>query len=238
MDKKYAEYLLVKTRQDYDRIAEYFSTTRAFLWRELIPLMKYVRPGDKILDLGCGNGRLFSLLKDRNIEYVGVDSSKELIKIAKEKNKEGNPKFIVEEALDLPFSENYFDRIYSIAVLHHIPSHDFRLEFLREVKQILKPKGLLILTVWNLAGRKVGFRLLVKYTILRFLGKSKLGVRDVFYPWKTSKNKTLAQRYVHCFKKSELEDLFREVGFKVKDSGFIARGKSKEANIYLVAEKK
>ena len=238
MDKKYAEYLLVKTRQDYDRIAEYFSTTRAFLWRELIPLMKYVQPGDKILDLGCGNGRLFSLLKDRNIEYIGVDSSKELIKIAKEKNKEGTPKFIVEEALDLPFSENYFDKIYSIAVLHHIPSHDFRLEFLREAKQILKSKGLLILTVWNLAGRKVGFRLLIKYTILRFFGKSKLGPRDVFYPWKTSKNKTLAQRYVHCFKKSELEDLFREAGFKIKESGFIARGSFKEANIYLVAEKK
>jgi ubiquinone/menaquinone biosynthesis C-methylase UbiE len=235
MDKKYAEYLLVKTRQDYNRIAEYFSSTRSFLWEELIPLTEYIKPGDNVLDLGCGNGRLYSFLKKRGIKYTGIDSSERMIEIAKEKNQEGDPKFEVVEALDLPFSENSFDKVYSVAVLHHIPSSDFRLEFMEEIKRVLKSKGKLVLTVWNLA--QIDKPSLIKYTILRLFGKSKLDPKDVFYPWKNPEGKILAQRYVHCFSKTELEELAKEAGLKVKDSGFLARGKSQKANIYLVAEK-
>ena len=235
MDKKYAEYLLVKTRQDYNRIAEYFSSTRSFLWKELVPLTEYVKPGDKVLDLGCGNGRLYSFLRKRNIKYFGVDSSEKMIEIAREKNQEGDPRFEVVEALDLPFSENTFDKIYSIAVLHHIPSSNFRSDFVKEIKRVLKPKGKVILTVWNLA--QINRWPLIKYTILRLFGKSELGSGDVFCPWKNPEGKVLARRYVHCFSKPELEELFKEAGFRVKDSGFLARGKTKRANIYLVAEK-
>lgn len=237
MDKKYAEYLLVKTRKDYDQIAEAFSSSRAFVWEELIPLAKYVQPGEKVLDLGCGNGRLFSMLKDKNIRYVGIDSSEKLIEIAKSKYQGENLKFLVVEALRLPFSDNSFNKIFSIAVLHHIPSDDFRLESLKEAQRILKARGLLILTVWNLRQNKAGPGLLLKYTILRILGKSELDPGDIFYPWKSSKGEILAQRYVHCFRKKELERLVEKAGFRVKEIGFLARGKSEKANIYLVAEK-
>ena len=229
--------MLVKTRRDYNQIAEQFSSSRAFLWEELIPLARYVQSGEKVLDLGCGNGRLYSMLEDKNLGYVGIDSSEKLIEIAKAKYQGENIKFKVVEALRLPFSENSFNKVFSIAVLHHIPSDDFRLESLKEVGRILKPKGLLVLTVWNLRQYKAGPGLLLKYTILRVLGKSKLDPGDVFYPWKSSKGEILAQRYVHCFKRKELERLVEKAGFRVKEIGFLARGKSKRANIYLVAEK-
>lgn len=201
----------------------------------MIPLTEYIKPGDNVLDLGCGNGRLYSFLKKRGIKYTGIDSSERMIEIAKEKNQEGDPKFEVVEALDLPFSENSFDKVYSVAVLHHVPSSDFRLEFMEEIKRVLKSKGKLVLTVWNLA--QIDKPSLIKYTILRLFGKSKLDPKDVFYPWKNPEGKILAQRYVHCFSKTELEELAKEAGLKVKDSGFLARGKSQKANIYLVAEK-
>ena len=187
--------------------------------------------------MGCGNGRLFSLLKDRGVEYIGIDSSEKLIDIAKSKYWKENPKFLVVEALHLPFPDNYFDKIYSIAVLHHIPSDAFRLEFLKEVKRVLKPKGFFILTAWNLRKKKAGFWLLIKYTILGIFGKSKLDQGDVFYSWKTPEGKTVAQRYLHCFKKRELETLVGKAGFKIKEAGFIPRGSFEEANIYLIAEK-
>jgi len=234
MDKTYAEYLLVKTRNDYNQIAKEFSSSRAFLWEELLPLAKFVQNGDKILDLGCGNGRLFSMLKDKNVEYLGVDSSDRLIEIAKEKYKQEGAKFLVVEALNLPFPETHFNEIFSIAVLHHIPSDEFRLDFLREIRRVLKPKGLLILTVWNL---RKNFLLLLKYTTLKALGKSELDSGDVFYPWKSSEEKIMVQRYIHCFRKKELEKLAERAGFKIKESGFLSRGRSEKANIYLVAEK-
>lgn len=224
-------------RKEYGNIAKEFSDSRAFLWEELVPLAKYLDPGDKVLDLGCGNGRLFGLLKEKNINYSGIDSSEKLISIAKEKYPEDSLRFSVAEALRLPFPDDSFDKIYCIAVLHHVPSDSFRLKFLEESRRVLKNKGLLILTVWNLWSKKETFWFLLKYTILRFFGKSKLDSKDVLYPWKDSRGKNKAERYFHCFDKKELEILSRKAGFKVRDSGYISRGKSKKANIYLVAEK-
>ena len=234
MEKNYAEYLLVKTRSDYNQIAREFSNSRAFIWEELIPLAKHVQAGDKILDLGCGNGRLFSMLKEKKVEYLGVDSSERIIEIARGKYGTEGAKFLVVEALDLPFPENSFQEIFSIAVLHHIPSEDFRLKFLNEIKRVLKPKGLLVLTVWNL---RKNYLLLLKYTILKIIGKSELDSGDVLYPWRDSGGNIVLQRYIHCFKKRELEKLIEKTGFKVKEMGFLARGRHKKANIYLVAEK-
>jgi tRNA (uracil-5-)-methyltransferase TRM9 len=237
MDEKYAEYLLVENRQDYDKIAKDFSNSRSFLWEELVPLARYIEPKDKILDLGCGNGRFFGFLREKDLEYVGIDSSEELIKIAKEKYQEDNAKFSVAEALNLSSPDNFFNKIYCIAVLHHIPSDNFRLKFLNEAKRALKPGGLLILTVWNLKSQKGAFWFLIKYTILRIFGKSKLDKGDIFYPWKDSQKETTAQRYFHCFDKKELEDLIKKTGFHIRDAGFLARGKSKKANLFIVAEK-
>jgi len=41
-----------------------------------------------------------------------------------------------------------------LAVLHHIPSLEFRLEFLKEAKRVLRLGGLLILTVWDLKEKR------------------------------------------------------------------------------------
>jgi ubiquinone/menaquinone biosynthesis C-methylase UbiE len=237
MEEKYAEYLLIEGRKGYDSIAKEFSDSRVFLWEELNPFIKYIEPGNKVLDLGCGNGRLFGLLREKNIDYKGVDSSEELIKIAEEKYPEETFRFSVSEGLNLSFGDHSFDKIYCIAVLHHIPSDAFRLKFLKEARRVLKQKGLLILTVWNLRDKKETFWFLLKYTILRFFGKSKLDPNDIFYPWKGSQGKKKIERYFHCFDKKELQDLAKKSGFHVRDAGFIARGKNKKANIYLIAER-
>lgn len=234
MDKRYAQYLLVKTRRDYNQIAEEFSRTRSFVWDELKPLVGYVKEGERVLDVGCGNGRLLSALKEKKINYIGIDSSGKLISIAREKfSNVENAKFLVVEALNLPFGDNYFHKAYSIAVLHHIPSLEYRLKFLEEIKRVLKPKGLLLLTVWNLKELKP--LLLLKYTILKIIGKSNLDWGDVFYPWRSSQGDI--KRYVHCFSQKELVDLAKKAGFLIKESGFLAHNKFEKANIYIIAQK-
>lgn len=229
MDKKYTKYLLDKTHQDYNLIAKDFSSTRRFIWQGLEPLYNYALPKEKVLDLGCGNGRLLQIFKEIDIDYTGVDSSEKLIEIAKKTYP--NTKFEVADALRLPFSSNYFDKIYSIAVLHHIPSAELRLQFLEGVKRVLKPEGLLIFTVWDLwRWRKFGK--ILKFTILKILGASKLDFKDIFAPWQGN-----CQRYIHCFSKKELEGLIEKAGFRVKETGVLKTTESKEANIYVVAQK-
>ena len=148
MNRDYAKYLLDKTRQDYNLIAEDFSRTRGKMWEELKFLEEYIIDGEKVLDLGCGNGRLYELFKEKFVDYDGVDSAEKMIEIAK--SRYPKIKFRVADALNLPFPENFFDKVISIAVLHHIPSEEFRLQFLKEVKRVLKPEGKVILLVWNL----------------------------------------------------------------------------------------
>ena len=199
MDKKYAQYLLKKTTANYNLIAKDYTRTRPFFLEDVKSLGKYVQAGEKVLDSGCANGRLFDVLKIKDIEYFGVDISKNLIEIAKKKYPEA--KFQVADVLSLPFSNNYFDKIYSISVIHNIPSKEFQLQYLKEARRILKPKGLLIMRVSDFWRKRAFPRLLFKYTLFKLIGKSKLDFKDVYVPWKDFKKRTLAQRYFHCFTK-------------------------------------
>jgi ubiquinone/menaquinone biosynthesis C-methylase UbiE len=228
MKKEYANHLLNKTKEDYNLISEEFSRTRWFIWEETKFLFSdYTREGDKVLDIGCGNGRYFELLKDA--DYVGIDNSSKLIEEAKKKYAEAN--FLVADALDIPFGDNTFDKIYSIAVLHNIPSKELRLEFLNEAKRVLKSKGLLILTVWKFHRSSDYFRLF-KNIILKLVGKSKLDFKDFLEPWS---DRTL--RYFHWFSKKELKRIVLKAGFNVKEIGVVRNKKGNRRNIYIIAEK-
>jgi len=222
MDKEYANYLLNKIKNDYNLISEDFSRTRPFVWQELAPLFSGLKPRERVLDLGCGNGRLYESLKNTN--YTGLDISEKLISIAKEKYP--NVNFQVGDALNLPFPNNYFDKIYSIAVLHHIPSRKLRIKFLKEAKRVLKENGELIISVW----KKNYNPLLLKYTILKIIGKTKLDFKDTLEPWA---DKT--ERYYHWFSKKELANLIEKAGFKIKDIGVIKNKKGNRQNLYVIA---
>lgn len=228
MDLDYAKELIEKTKKDFNLIAEEFNASRREIWPEMAELKIFIKPNSKALDLGCSNGRLFDFLKDKNIEYFGIDFSEKLIKMAK--NKYGN-NFQVADILNLPFSDNYFDTIWSVAVFHHIPSRELRLLALKEMKRVLKDNGRIIMTCWNLY-QKDYLNLLLKYFFRKIFNKSKLDFKDVFVPWGNSNIK----RYYHAFTKKELEELFKESGLGIIESKFLRRN-NKKTNILIVAEK-
>lgn len=249
MDREYAKYLLEKTRQDYNLIAEHFSRTRERIWPEMKFLFDdYLIPGERILDIGCGNGRFFEVFKGKRVDYFGIDNSEKLIEIAKRRYPEkeflpstkekgvtehkGVHRFQVADALNLPFPDNYFDKVYSIAVLHHIPSEEFRLRFLKEARRVLKQEGLLILTVWNLWPRFI--KLIFKFGLLKLIGQSKLDFKDILKPWQN-----ISQCYFHCFTKTELEKLVKRAGFKIEKGGeiIVRQGFKSNSNFYVVVQK-
>lgn len=231
MKKEIAENLIKKTKDDYNLIAQDFSRTRGGLWDEILFLFdNYLRERDRVLDAGCGNGRYVPVFKKKGVEYFGIDQSQELIEIARKTYPES--KFFVGGILNLPFQNNYFDNICSIAVLHQIPSKELRLQFLKELKRTLKPGGNLIITVW-MPRQKKELLACFKYTILKLLGKTDLDFGDAMISFGKQ-----AERYYHFFSKTELRDLIERAGFKIKELGAVKNEKGNRQNIYLVAVEK
>lgn len=244
MKKEFAKKLLQKTAEDYEKIAEEFSVTRPFLWPELEGFVKYIKEGDRVLDLGCGNGRLYQLFENKStprlsseknkrakifkrpkgaesIEYIGVDRSAGLIKSAREKWKNINAKFLVSDILDLSnFKKDSFDAVFLIAVLHHIPSRKLRLKTLKNIYSVLKPGGTIFITNWMFWQKKF-YPFIFKYTILKLIGKNKMDFLDILIPWKSCGLKTyghsekMADRYYHVFTKRELKRLVKKTGFVI-----------------------
>lgn len=211
MDSKTTKNLLQKVRQDYQTTAQEFSDTRFRIWRELKNFQKYLKPNDKILDLGCGNGRLYELFKNQSMDYTGADNCQALIDLAKKKYH--SAKFIFADALNLPFENNEFDAVFSVAMLHQIPSQELRIKTLSEIKRVLKNNGILILTCWNLRQLK----LILKYKLWNLIigfKKKNLDIGDVFIPWK-SRNGKVIQRYYHAFTLKELNRIVKKSNFKI-----------------------
>ena len=76
------------------------------------------RPGERILDLGCGDGALTKKLVDLGCEVVAVDSSAPQVEAARKLGLDAH----VIDAEALPFREE-FDAVFSNAVLHWLGNH-------------------------------------------------------------------------------------------------------------------
>jgi trans-aconitate methyltransferase len=91
------------------------------------------KAGERILDLGCGDGFLTQRLAESGATMVGVDSSPQMIAAAQERGVDA--RYAGGEAL--PF-EGEFDAVFSNAALHWMTDHD---AVLRGVYRALKPGG-------------------------------------------------------------------------------------------------
>ena len=230
MNEKYAQQLISDVERHYSLVSKEFSRTREFPWTEMDFLFdRYVNKKDKVLDLGCGNGRFYELFK-KEVDYYGLDNSEELLSVAEKKY----PKAVFKKGnvLDVPFPDNNFDKIFSVSVLHHIPSQKLRNIFVQECKRVLKPDGLLIITVWDLLKKPKIKKRIIKNNFFKLIQKSKLDFNDAVLDWHGISN-----CYTHCFKLRELKKLVAKQNFKIIDSGTIRiKNKKSLSNFYIVAQ--
>ncbi|MGI0011640.1 MAG: methyltransferase domain-containing protein [Nitrosopumilaceae archaeon] len=94
----------------------------------------------KVLEIGCGIGRILIPMATIFGEAVGVDVSSEMIKISqKHVKKISNCKIFENNGSDLSmFPDNYFDFCYSYIVFQHIPEKAIVKNYIKEVSRILK----------------------------------------------------------------------------------------------------
>jgi len=228
MDRQTQKQLLDIVKRNYEEIADDFSETRKRhllpLWGELVKITENIKDGDKILDAGCGNGRLLEVLKDKEINYLGVDSSEKLINIAKSRFQTTNTQrlkpniqFQVGDILELgKVSEINFDYVFCIAVLHHLPGKDLQIAALKQLKNKIKPTGKIIITTWNLWSQKKYRKLILKFILLKVIKKNKMDIGDILFDWKNSQGEIVSQRYYHAFRKRELKKIIKKAGLKIE----------------------
>ena len=118
-----------------------------------IDLAEYVSGRNlKILDLGSGGRRGL----DKFGKVIYSDISLEMLK-------QGNLSSGVNlDASVLPFKDGSFDVVTSIAMFHHLPTKKDRLNFLKEIKRVLKPRGICIIKFGFIVG-VVDERIKVKF---------------------------------------------------------------------------
>lgn len=231
MDFNESKRIMELNKRFYDLLAEDFSVTRANAWGDFRSLGEYFKDGDQVLDLGCGNGRFYELVcqPGKNIKYFGVDNSERLIDMAKQKYPSGQ--FIVNDGLELPFGDSFFNKVLCLSVLHHLPGYELRREFLRQIFRVLEKDGMLILAALLVGQKKKEWRMLFKYSWLKIIGRSKLDWGDFYEPWGDK-----GVCYFHNFTEKEIRGLLEEVGFGIENVGFLT-GKSGEKNVLVVARK-
>lgn len=97
----------------------------------------------KVLDLACGSGYGSHLMSKYAREVVGVDIDESAILYAKKSYIRDNLRFITGSADRTLLENNYFDVVVSFETIEHHDKHD---EMLREIKRVLKPGGLLVIS--------------------------------------------------------------------------------------------
>jgi ubiquinone/menaquinone biosynthesis C-methylase UbiE len=112
-----------------------------------------LRRGDRVLDVGCGEGRhSIGAYLHAEVDVIGVDLNAQDLQIARERfelfddkhNTQKSLTFQQANALHLPFADSSFDKVICSEVLEHIADYQ---GVLAEISRVLKPEGLLVVSV-------------------------------------------------------------------------------------------
>jgi SAM-dependent methyltransferase len=166
----------------------------------------------RLIDVGCGDGRVSRLLPPPAY-YVGADFSPHLLGRAAT---HGN--FVLANmASPLPFASHTFSTVACLAALHHLPE---RSAPLRELARLLQPNGRLVISVWQ-------FTHLERFRkkIVRDLGNG-----DYVLSWDRGGH---GERYVHEVTAEEIKRLAGEANLLVEEL-FYADGKTDDLSLYVI----
>jgi SAM-dependent methyltransferase len=201
----------------WDRTAERYASDpikdMAGYERTLERTRQYLKPGDAVLELGCGTGLTALALAPSAARYTATDTSPAMVAIARQRAAEAGRGFMrcaIAGPEDAPMIEGGYDAVLAFNVLHLI--HDRDAAFWH-VKRLLKPGGLFIAKTPCLLEMNPLLRLLVP--AMRIIGKAP---------------------YVSFFDAAGLERGMSEQGFRIVERARHGSGR-RDARVFLVARK-
>ncbi|MBY5351786.1 class I SAM-dependent methyltransferase [Rhizobium leguminosarum] len=141
--------ILLHSAARYDALAWLLNGGRERAFRQRILSFARLKPGDAVLDVGCGTGTIALLAKQKvgpNGRVAGIDASGEMVAraMAKAERAKLPIAFSTGTAQDLPYKDGEFDVVLSTLMFHHLPKRG-REEFCREALRVLRPNGRLVI---------------------------------------------------------------------------------------------
>lgn len=256
----------------YDAIARQWHHTRGrrgVLWPGATQFLQRLPPGSMVADVGCGDGKYFPAIWEASSFVIGTDISRPLLETAfpdeldipeKElpesrrmrddrRHLRQRPSVAVADCMNLPLRDHSCDAAICIAVLHHLSTHERRVQCLRELARVVRAGGLINVQAWAMdqeegSRRKfvtedvfVPFNAQPKYLDLQstasFLenGEEQTTLDSRSNAQKYSeafnaqyddrKGLVVFKRYCHLYRKGELEELVNHVpSLELVEGGF------------------
>ncbi len=129
----------------YDLFVCLVSLGRERVYRGRALDLAYLKPGESVLDIGCGTGTLAIAAKQRvglTGRVCGVDASPEMLARASGKANRAGAEVVFKNGIAerLPFPDGEFDAVLSTVMLHHL-GRKARQQCAHEVRRVLKPGG-------------------------------------------------------------------------------------------------
>ena len=133
----------------YDQIVA--ATTRSRVWTRRLVGHAAIKPGDVVLDLGCGTGTLLrSLACEPEATLVGLDADDRALLLAAASLSASKVSLTKGLAEHLPFPDDCFDLVVSSLFFHHL-STATKQKVLAEAARVLHPGGRLLVADWGKA---------------------------------------------------------------------------------------
>ena len=175
----------------YQIISRHFDTTRSYLWKGVKDFLDSIPRYSFIVEVGSGNGK--NLLRRPDCINIGIDLCPNFSTITKEKGIES----ITANNLSIPIKSNSIDVVLSVAVIHHLSTHERRLECIKELIRIIKPNGTLFIQVWAMEQTDNSRNIFKK--------------KDNYVEFNSPDKSIKEWRFYHVFSKGELENLVKDI---------------------------
>lgn len=203
------EYHFKESEETWNAIAESFDATRGTPWKVVVDFVSTLSVSDVVADIGCGNGRHLILCVDKCNTVIGLDISKNLLKITRSKieGRKVRVVFIHGNLLNIPIQGNSLDSVLYIAALHNIKGRTNRIQSLNEVKRILKNDGRALISVWSREQER--FR-----DCFNDISGNDCEPGDIVVYWR--QNKLNAPRFYHLYTKEEFIEDIKQSGLEIE----------------------